>query len=109
MTLGKADDRRLKTGVQRSGDRFCCTWMCNIILRARCTITVLVKPEQQITIHEHLNGSISLWLQEQSISFSLIESYVKPLPKSKPASKYYSQQQRRLAGKRGRKNSPLKN
>lgn len=32
------------------------------------TQPLLVKPGQRITIHEHFNGSISLWLSAQSIS-----------------------------------------
>ena len=70
------------------------------------TQPLLVKPGQRITIHEHLNGSISLWLSGQSISFNLIENYVKPLSTSKTSSKYYSPQRRAIAGKQARKNSP---
>ena len=54
--------------------------------------SILVKPEQKITIHEHLDGNISLWLKGERISFSLIKNYVKPLPKPKPPRKYYSPQ-----------------
>jgi len=70
------------------------------------TQPVLVKPEQKITIHEHLNGNISLWLQGQPISFNLIENYVKPLPKPKPASKYYSPQQRSRNSRENKNKSP---
>lgn len=69
---------------------------------------VLVKPEQRITVHEHLNGTISLWLTGHQISFNLIENYVKPLPKPKPASKYYSSQQRSENSKKSKNKSPWK-
>ena len=70
------------------------------------TQPVLVKPEQRITIHEHLNGTISLWLTGQPISFNLIENYVKPLPKPKPASKYYSPQERSRNSRENKYKSP---
>ncbi len=70
------------------------------------TQPVLVKPEQRITVHEHLNSTISLWLTGQSISFNLIENYVKPLPKPKPATKYYSSQQRSENSKKNKNKSP---
>ena len=55
---------------------------------------LLIRPKQHIIIHEHLDSNISLWLKGQSISFKLLEQYIKPIVKSKPAPKIYSSAQR---------------
>lgn len=68
--------------------------------------SILVKPEQKITIHEHLNGNISLWFKGERITFNLIENYAKSLTTTKLASKYYSPQHRSRDSRKNKNKSP---
>lgn len=70
---------------------------------------LLVNPGAKITIHLHLDGKITLWLKEQLISFKLLEQYVKPAPKSKPAPKYYSSAQRSKNSRKNKGKTPWSN
>jgi hypothetical protein len=70
---------------------------------------LLINAGQKITVHLHLNGKISLWLKEKSISFKLLEHYVKPPTKPKPAPKYYSSEQRSKNSRKNKVKTPWRN
>ena len=67
---------------------------------------LLIRPKQHIIIHEHLDGNISLWFKGQSISFKLLEQYIKPIVKSKPAPKVYSSAQRSKNSRENKRKTP---
>jgi len=55
---------------------------------------LLINAGKKITIHLHLDGKVSLWFKEEPISFKLLEHYIKPPAKPRPAPKVYSSAQR---------------
>ena len=67
---------------------------------------LLIRPSQHITIREHLDNTISLWLKGEPVSFKLLEQYSKPAAKPKPTPKVYSTAQRSKNSRKNKAKTP---